>query len=270
MKIVAISDVHGDAVTAGVRRFDEVQRSVLAAMATALHEKADALVFCGDLCDPDSGVMMVWCVELALDVARQLERRGVHSIWIAGNHDVGNDGEGTTTIDPLNALASSDRGDYAFVERVPKLREWRDGRSTLEPSLVHVATESRFFMIRGVEFMCLPYPSVATSYDPARAVEGCRTRIGPLVILSHLQLRGMIPGEESTEMPRGREVWFPEDALVEIARARPTIVLQGHYHRRQVFTTKSGLPIQTVGSIATFSHGEDRGIPGYVVVDVPE
>lgn len=250
MRVVAVSDVHGDAVTAGVRRFDEVQRSMLDAMGEAIREKAGAFVFCGDLTDPDSGLVLVQCLGLALFVARQLERHGVTSIWIAGNHDVGNDGEGTTTIDPLSALASSDL--------------------TPGAARVYVATQPATFIVRGVEFTCLPYPSVATAYDPARAVEGCKTRIGPLVILSHLSVRGIIPGEESAEMPRGRDVWFPEDAVAEIARVRPTLVLQGHFHRRQVFTTKSGLPIQIVGSIATFSHGEDRGVPGYVVVDVPE
>jgi len=244
MRILAISDVHADATTNGVRRFDEVQRHVHDALSAAIEQKVDVFVFAGDLCDPESGPVVVKCVELMATVAVRLEHAGIQSIFVAGNHDVIDNGEGWTTLDPLMALTGH--------------------------SFVHLATRCQVpgFSIVGVEFACLPFTSVSTAYDAKLAASDMHMGSGPLVVISHLNVRGVVPGEESMEMPRGREIWLPDEELAAVAKVRPTLILQGHYHRRQTHRTPSGLDVHVIGSAAIFSHGEERHEPGYLIVEV--
>lgn len=244
MKIVAISDVHADAVTSGVQRFDEVQRHMLAAMGAAIREKADLFCFLGDLCDPDSGPVVFRCVELAIFIASQLEKNGIRSVWLAGNHDVIEDGRGSTTIDPLHGIVGG---------------------------LVSVATEPRAYQLEGLRVTCLPYLSArreASKKTIAQEVEAMRGFAGPQLVLAHLTPRGIIPGEEAAEMARGREIYLPDAELLAARDGRPMLVLCGHIHKRQRHVAPSGLPVEIVGSAALFTHGEEHHRPGYLVVEI--
>jgi predicted phosphodiesterase len=253
MRILTISDVHADATTNGVRRFEEIERSVEEAADAAIRERVDVFVFAGDLADPESGPILVKCIELIARVTVRLERAGIRVILIAGNHDVIDSGDGWTTIDPLRAL----------VDRRQR---------------IHVVTQATSIVMQvegvaeadhpAIEFACMPYTSLAATYDPIAFVDSLGTRRIQCVVVSHLNVRGVTPGEESLEMPRGREVWLPDEPLAALARVRPVLVLQGHYHRRQVHVTPSGLPVHIVGSVGVFSHGEEEHVPGYMIVTV--
>ncbi len=246
MKIVAISDTHADHVTAGVSRYDEVRRVLMAAVNRAVEVHADLFVHCGDLCDPDAGPIVFECIADAIRVARLLERVGIRSIWIAGNHCIAETGRGTTVLDPVKAL---DAG-----------------------GLVRVATAPLWIELKSVALLCLPYPSASNGYDPAAfavSMEPLAVRAKKdglkIVVSAHLVVPGLLPGEESGEMARGRDVMLPDVALL---RLQPDLVLCGHHHRGQKFVTKAGLEVQIVGAAARFTFGEEDHTPGFLEIDV--
>lgn len=233
MKLVVSSDWHGDAATHGVTRFEEVEAAAKATAFEAIRRKADMYVFLGDLCDPDSGSSVFRCVRLALHIARVLTAAKIPSIWLAGNHDVIEDGTGETTLSPLR-----EAGGMAVVAE------------QFEP-----------VSFGGLVFACMPFVA-ATS--PGSRMEA-REFLQPLtsrdrtVVLSHLNVSGVVPGDEA-DMPRGREVLLPE----ELAHERAKLVLQGHYHRRQKTSLGTWIP----GSLARLAFGEENNEPGFLAVEV--
>jgi DNA repair exonuclease SbcCD nuclease subunit len=85
----------------------------------------------------------------------------------------------------------------------------------------------------------------------------------PLIILSHLNIEGIEVGSESDKFARGRDVFLDLEALREVSKKRPTIVLQGHYHKRQVLDN-----IYVVGSLCRLNFGEQENQPGYQIVEI--
>lgn len=235
MKIVVTSDWHLDAVTAGVPRFAEVERAVQQSVALAEQVRADLYLFLGDLCDPDAS-RAPRCVAFAIEVAAALARKGIPSRWLVGNHDVIEDGSGTSTLTPLAAA------------------------SVALPGLVHVYARPMVEDMAGGIVMALPFVPRVAAYDPAAFVEECA--VEPDVIIGHLNLPGVVPASESDEYARGREVWLP----VEKIRARwpSAIVMNGHYHQAQ--TTANGC-VMIPGALARLTFGEARHEPSIMVVE---
>jgi DNA repair exonuclease SbcCD nuclease subunit len=239
MRVVVTSDWHLDHVTHGVSRFAELETAVHRTVDAAIEEGADAYFFLGDLCDPDSGSCVFRCAKVALDAATRLAAKGIASIWLAGNHDVIEDGTGCTTLTPLLAMAAA--SESVHVAERPCLVELGDGYRVI----------------------CLPFTATSHAYDVEASLlelaRGCHDR-DKTIVLSHLNVPGVIPGEETTEMPRGREVVLP----VAWAKTHAGLVLQGHYHRKQ--KTNDGVWIP--GSLARLTFGEEKHDPGFLVVEV--
>jgi DNA repair exonuclease SbcCD nuclease subunit len=233
MKLLCTSDWHADWRSHGVDRFHEVENAVEETLKTARDEKVDAYFFLGDLCDPDSGSCVFRCIDLALRTAGLLKAWGIPSFWLAGNHDVIEDNSGNTTLTPLRSL---------------------------ESEIMHLA-ERPMFLNWGPGVLALPYTSTLDAYVPAAFAEAC-SKVGSIVI-SHLAVPGVQPGEETTEMPRGREVLYPFE---ETKKAK--LRLQAHYHRQQAFDPKDGgPPILIPGSLARLTFGEEGNRPGFLLVD---
>jgi DNA repair exonuclease SbcCD nuclease subunit len=243
MRIVVISDLHGDRSTLGHLRTAEVAMAVKRAREHAIDHGADVFVCLGDVADPDTGGSTFRAMEIVIETALALRYRGIPSIWVAGNHDVYEDGSGATCLSPL-----------AAVERA-----FRD--HTGELSLIHVAEQPKLVDIEDVSFACLPYTPVSHKYDPAEAAADCfvEAQQKRVVVLGHLMIPGVVPGEETTEMPRGREVLFP---LEQTSRA--ALRLNGHYHHRQ--TTAEGIVIP--GSLCRFTFADENHEPGFLVIDL--
>lgn len=111
--------------------------------------------------------------------------------------------------------------------------------------------------------LMLPFTEPSEAYDPAEYVERTWDKSsegGKVIVMTHLGISGVQPGEETKELPRGREVLYPTDL---IASKRPIAQFAGHYHRRQVFKG-----IQIVGAPARFAFGEAHNEPGFLVVDL--
>jgi len=236
MKILVVSDLHLDWVTHGVPRFEELRRALLVeVVGKAVDEEIDAFLFLGDLCDPDSGPVVFRAMATSITLAKKLEAYGIEQVWIPGNHDVIEDGSGTTTLTPLAAIAN----DVVHVHERP-------GKVVLKES---------------VTVITLPFVASSEAYDPESWVEGAmKGVVGPVVVAGHMtNIPGVTPGEEATEMPRGREVRFPIEKC-----GRADVLLNGHFHRQQ--KTESGIWIP--GSLARLTFGESDHQPGFLIVEV--
>ncbi len=247
-RILVTSDWHLDAYTAGVSRFDELEAAVEASVGEATSREVSAYVFCGDLCDPDSGSISFRCAELAFATATALERANIRSYWLVGNHDVIENGSGLSTLHALRALGLN------------------------RPCLTTVLARPGLESIRTAELLFLPYAASSDRYDPRDVARTTVEELGKkeepphLVVFGHLTIPGIVPGEETTEMGRGRDMVFPYEELC--AYGGPITLVNGHYHSRQAFTPKGGQhPIHIPGSLAQLTFGETHS-PAFTLIDL--
>lgn len=241
MRALVTSDWHPDWVTFGVSRFSEVEDAVESTVVTAVEKKCTDYFFLGDLCDPDTGPVVFRCVDLAIRTAMYLAHAGIRSHWLVGNHDVIEDGSGTSTLTPLRALGKT--GMVTLYDR-PTIETFED----VEAGEV-------------LSILALPFTPTSHTYDPMTPVKDFLRAPGKGIVLSHLSCPGIVPGEETNDMPRGRDVLLP---LVEVLARPNTVVWQGHYHRRQSHDNRLYIP----GSLARLTFSEVEHEPSFFVMDL--
>jgi DNA repair exonuclease SbcCD nuclease subunit len=255
VKVVCSSDGHGDHVSHGVRRFDEVARAARYSVEYALRERAGLYVCCGDLCDPDSGAGTIRAIGLAIECAMALSANGIHSAWVMGNHDCFEDGTGGSTLSPLVSLGL----DEVMVFERPHAR-------------VVENRGSGPFAVLG-----LPYPPITSPYDPGeldfeKMLDGHQPG-APIIVASHLtSLPGVPRGEESGEMARGRDVAYPAakvNALAGLSSAAPNrvLALQGHIHKR-MSVELGAVSLEIPGSLCRLTFGEEGHTPRFLVAEI--
>ncbi len=237
MKIVVTSDWHLDSVTSGFDRFDDICAAVDETVQAAMDEKADYYMMLGDLCNPHT-VRSHRAIAKAIDVGVDLEDAGIRTFWITGNHDVVEDGTGANTMLALRAAG------FTVFDN---------------PGLYWCGTFAT---------IALPFAPTILGYDPADIIKSSvrycgdrRSDSAPLLIAGHLNLEGISPGSETEDMPRGREVFWPVDALKEHFPTTP--VVGGHYHKQQ---DHDG--VHLVGSLARLTFGEQSNKPQFLVLEV--
>lgn len=238
LRFLHCSDWHADHVTRGVARFDEIARAVGESVQVAKRYGCDYYVFTGDLCDPDVNLTVAASIGLSLRTALQLTKQGIPSLWIPGNHCVIEDGSGSTVLTPLAAYAKE--SDHVRVYEQPTIESLGDSVFRL---------------------LALPFTPTSHTYDPAEWAAKTLVDTMPLLVLSHLSVEGVQPGEETKEMARGRDVLLPLGILKQ--RKAPTLVCQGHYHRRQIFEDM----VHIAGSLVRLTFGEEGNEPGYSVIE---
>lgn len=231
MRIIVTSDWHGDATTAGVDRYEDVEFAATTVCEAAINLQADVFIHLGDISDPDPP--RCWkAASLPIRIAAALKVAGIPSLWLTGNHDVLEDGEGSHVLSPLKASG------LGYVLDGP-------GVSSVVP---------------GLRILALPFVARTHNYDPMMVVkmsEGDRIDL----VISHLNIEGIEPGSETKEFSRGRDVFLP---LAKISRAWPdAVILNGHYHRPQ---TWNGVHIP--GSLVRLTRGERENQPGYLMIEV--
>ncbi len=251
-RIITSSDWHLDAITRGIVRRGEVEAAVVQSTTHAARIMADLYVFAGDLCDPDDGAQVALASAFAIKTAKDLSHNGIESLWIAGNHDVVHDDARTTTLTPLRHL--------------------NDPLVTVceAPTIIRLG--------ENVIVIALPFES-KTSILPADAfnsfmvhpIIGVDPSVTHVVVIGHLTVPGAQPGEETTEMPRGREILFPHEVISEWKQAHPRVrvtAVNGHYHRAMTVTTPSGLDVVIPGSLARLTFGEQAHTPSFLDISL--
>ncbi len=228
--ILVTSDWHADALTAGVERFDDVRMHVERMVQVAIENEVDAFIFLGDLCNADTP--RAWrALRLAVDVTTWLRERDIRSYWLTGNHDVIEDGHGSSTLLPLRGIATVFDNPCvgAFV----------------------VDDESR-------QFLALPFVPFSHAYDPVAFINDVE---GPLdLVLSHLHIAGITPGTESDEYARGRSVLLPHRLIQK--KWPDATILSGHYHEPQTFEG-----VEVVGSVERLTKNDVDGARSYMLLD---
>jgi len=251
MRILGTSDWHLDAFTAGLARFDDVARSARGTVELAKRECCDGYVFLGDLADP--GPRAHRASALAIELASDLARAGIWSRWLVGNHDVVEDGSGSSTLSPLAAVPGEIR-DVDHLQR--PIDVWSD------PTLEWLSDD--------VLAVALPHPARGRGYVPEEVVrEEFGRRVGfegarVVLIFGHLTVPGIERGSEVLDMPRGREVRYPIEAIRERWGDR-ALMLNGHYHRSY---RRADGPVIVPGSLERLTKGEARNEPGCLILEV--
>lgn len=236
MKVLFTGDWHLDRVTAGVLRYEEIADTVGRMLQAALEERVDLFVFDGDLGNPGTN-RIHRAVTYAMRVAQRLLDSQIPSLWLPGNHDVVEDGFGTSVLSPLAELVG-----------------------------VTVMESPGYVEFKGVGFLVLPFTSRSHTYDPAAMVrataeEGRRVA----VVVGHLTIEGMARGSEVIDMPRGRDVLFP---YAECKTLFPeALLVNGHYHCGGQWDGPLG-PVHLPGALARLTMGERGFAPGYLVAEV--
>lgn len=242
MRIGCFSDLHLDWVTRGRSRFDDISQAVDRTIQEVIKRKVDRFFFLGDLCDPDRNLTTTRAVTCVMEAAVELSQAGIPSHWLAGNHDVIEDGSGATMLRPFRALPYGRASIWLHEE--PILMSAFGAEDDPNP----------------VGLLALPFTATSHPYDPEALAQEALAIDNPLIVISHLAVAGVQPGEETKEMPRGREVLLPRETLQK--RKAPTLILQGHYHRRQVFEG-----VHICGSLARLTFGEEDNNPGFLIVE---
>lgn len=236
MKVVICSDLHIDAKTAGYDRYEDCKKALSQAVEHAIQVKARYFIFLGDLTDPDSP-NIIRCMRAASEAAQSLADHQIDSYWMSGNHDVLEDGKGTTTLDLISA------------------QHYGHGS--------HIVRDPCYFVVSEMhshEFLFLPYTPTCKNYDPEQFVKkykGCK----PKLICSHLMIEGISVGSETEDFPRGRDVFLPIDTIKELFPK--AIVVSGHYHQAQVFNG-----IHVVGSMVRLTRSEVNNTPRFLTLDI--
>jgi DNA repair exonuclease SbcCD nuclease subunit len=245
------SDWHADHISSGVDRLDDVKAATMQIVQHAIGkpphtDKADLFLFLGDLCDPDDSVRALQAVWLAFDVAVQLSDNGIPARWLSGNHDCVETNAGITTLHGLR------HGTSQVFEKPALELHW------------------------GCNIVALPFTASSHPYDPAKHVRDCVERIDkagrwnlPTLVLSHLHVPGVIPGEETKELARGREVLLPHEEIGKMLGrgSGRVLILQGHFHRPQRVVL-SGVEILIAGSVARLTHSEEEHEVSFISMEV--
>jgi len=228
---IITSDWHADAVSYGMDRGPDLERFA-DKIIVEVKEHDARLFFLGDLCNPTSP-RAPRAIALAVHVVEQLAACP-QPVWLVGNHDVVEDGNGGSTLSPLEKLG----------ERA------------------HVVTGPFCEVFDGAVVGYFPHVERSATYDPVKHVEFCATiakgdPTARVVAMGHLAVEGAQMGSE-VDMPRGQRLVMPVATLRGSFKA--VTIFNGHYHGQQ--TTKSGVIIP--GSPERLRASEADNTPSFI------
>jgi DNA repair exonuclease SbcCD nuclease subunit len=256
VKFGFLTDLHLDASTAGVSRFDEVIDSTDSFVDAVKTQRIETAVLMGDYFDPGK-LNASKMVTALLGLIRRISFAGASRVFVmAGNHDVIESSEIWTTISPLREVYGFSAS-RVFVDEVPKF---------------HVIERARDAGTKSFGLLTLPFVARAAEAEAnARfdeAVQLAQRANFPVIVAGHRTIEGAQVGSESLEMARGRDSAFPVEAIKSI---NPVAIFNGHYHRRQTIRI-GGLTIHVPGSPVRFTFGEqsDGDPKGFAIFEVPE
>lgn len=247
MRVLAFSDIHLDAVTAGRPRLSEVLTFLDQVFHIVQHENVDVVIFSGDAHDPGNVKDALYSSQLLRYMFQYLRCASAPQVvCVAGNHDVIDTdelylGSPVTTLTPVRAAA---------VACLPPDQAQR----------LHVFDRPFTRMLRpGYALLGLPYLSRAHAakmdvweshaFDTAQDYSSAGVKI---IVVGHKVVPGARMGSESAEMAKGQDQLFPFDRVM---RLNPALVINGHYHASQDVLHES-YTISIPGSPVRFTFGE--------------
>ncbi|MCK5642732.1 MAG: hypothetical protein KAJ19_18125, partial [Gammaproteobacteria bacterium] len=121
-----------------------------------------------------------------------------------------------------------------------------------------------YWMLGGLKLnvVALPFTPTSHNYDPVEFIGGVQiTNDYPILVIGHLNLKGITAGSETIDMPRGRDVFWPVDEIK--AKWPNAIMVGGHYHERQVYKG-----VQIIGSMARLTYGEGDNNVGFLEMEI--
>lgn len=258
MRLLAMSDLHLDAVTAGIPRATELDSfidAVVERLRDTTQSEIDMVIVGGDYYDPGSLRESQHAARLFGYVEKIAEQ--CPSIWIAGNHDVVGDG---SILSPLAIAARW----MASPLSVPEIVE--------RPRCVRLGIwETETGNVEALSVLALPFvsesPTVSMVECMKQAVEEARaakTNGDHLVVVGHFTIPGIVPGSEE-DMVRGRDLVFPAELIRSL---EPDVVINGHFHRQQVVEC-GGCTIHIPGAPLRMTFGErDDGDRGWLEIEL--
>jgi len=204
----------------------------------AIREKVDVWGCLGDLCNPNTS-RSHRAIAKAIAVDQKLRNNDITTFWVTGNHDVIEDGTGGHVM-----------------------LELREAKAVIfdQPLRGLLTTDSG----GELRYIALPYTPRSHSYDPDAFIRKCKAQERrsdlPLFVFGHLNLDGIAAGGEVADMPRGRDVFWPLDALAECFPN--ALLVGGHYHTRQIFKG-----VNIIGSLGRVTHTQDGDDPGFYILE---
>jgi len=264
VKILVTGDWHLDARTAGFDRFEDLRAAVSWTVDIADREHVDLYVMLGDLCDPDT-TRSHRSIGLACETAASLADRGIAQVWIAGNHDVIEDGSGSTTMAALAGWSRKRRFcpghlQVPVTNDLPPMLPFESRMFNVAEKPMHISR----FMGTTNDVILFPFTARVNAYDPVQFVERTSLSQGctKVLVFGHLNVIGADDGSETEDFPRGRDVVFPTDALLAKWGDR-CLLFNGHYHRRQVVRG-----VRMPGALGRLGFGEVGNPAGVLIVEV--
>ncbi len=229
--VFVASDWHGDWITDGRWRLGDLQQQTDRLLADVEETPGDKIfVFLGDLSNPYSRHVH-HAVAHGVRVASRLNILRVPNYWLVGNHDIIEDDRVSHTLLELAALD--------------------------HPTLVIDRPMHTLFGDQA-EAIWLPYTSPRNAYSPADFVGSVKGQGLRRLIFGHLNIEGITAGSETHSMARGRDVFWPFDAIAN-AGWGDALWFNGHYHEQQIFRG-----IHIPGALLRLCHGEEDNNPGYL------
>lgn len=247
MKVLAFTDIHLDAVTAGRARRAEVLVFLERVQQIFESYRPEVVVFCGDAHDAGSLLDPLYSADL---IRTLLGFRLAITVAIPGNHDV---------------LDTSEMFEDQPVSTLTPVR----AASAFCSDSVHVIERPKLTLLFGKwAVIALPYVAKAhkdrnqqwldETFEDATQLA---SKGWSFIVVSHLVVPDARLGSESLEMAKGQDQMFPFERVAALGRS-VKLVLNGHYHAQQHVQTQDvelvlpGAPVRfTFGELAHVSKG---------------
>lgn len=243
-------------------RTDELFGQVAQICEIVRQRGADVLLVAGDIFERVGRDKLTQVTKRLAESLKPLIERGVHVVLVPGNHDL--------------------REHFAVLKSFLEL-------NTGNSEQVHVAEGIEIFDIKGVQFVCLPYPEreLLENFDEKRKIENVgkeeRNRFlsnnlveiiryldkekidpsRPAVFAAHLQIDGVKPSAESE-----KELHYLEDISLSAGDLPTNVayVALGHIHQRQPI--QHSVPAWYSGSFDCMNVGEVKDDKGVLLVEI--
>jgi exonuclease SbcD len=272
VKVVHFADVHLgvenygrlDPHTGLSTRLSDFLSSIDSVIDTAVHLKADLVVFAGDAYktrDPSPTYQREFARRI-----RRLSQAEIPTVLVAGNHDTPNAVGRAHTMEIFGTLDV----EHVYVARSPDVLDietrhgpvqvgvlpWivRSGLLSRQEYKNHSLEEVDELLLRSIETILQGDQGLVSRLRPEV----------PHILVAHGTVQGAVYGSERSVM-LGQEIILPPNLIKNDAW---DYVALGHIHRHQAIEDDRAPPVVYPGSIERIDFGEEKDPKGFVIAEV--